>query len=181
MAQPDLSTPDPGPGPIPEDNLPGHHPAVEQDKPKGPPPSPKRRSRLKEAPKATVEHFEFRFETVMQALALPFGVWPSNTWVEVDADEVHIAFGPWRMRFPRADVDDVTETGDYWLPKVAGPPHLSFADRGVTFATNRQRGLCIKLARPHKGIDPLGVLKHPGVTVTVDDLDGLAHALRRGT
>ena len=81
---------------------------------------------------------------------------------------------------PRADVDDVTETGGYWLPKVAGPPHLSLADRGVTFATNRQQGLCITLTRPHKGIDPIGLFKHPGVTVTVDDLDGLAHALRRG-
>jgi hypothetical protein len=27
-------------GPVPEDNLPGHHPSVEQDKPKGRPPRP---------------------------------------------------------------------------------------------------------------------------------------------
>ncbi len=178
MPQPDVSTPDAGFGPIPEENLPGHHPPIEQDKPTGPPPRPKRK--LQSAPKVKVERFDFRFEPVMQALALPFGVRPSNAWVEVDPEEVHISFGRWQMRFPRADVDDVTETGDYWLPKVAGPPHLSFADRGVTFATNRQRGLCIKLTRPHKGIDPLGLLKHPGVTVTVDDLDGLTHALRRG-
>src|ERR687894_667062 len=87
-------------GPIPEENLPGHHPEVEQDKPTGPPPAPRRR-RLEAAPKLDSERFDFRFEPVMRALALPFGVRPSNAWVEVDVDEVHIAFGPWHMRFPR--------------------------------------------------------------------------------
>ena len=178
MSQLDLSATEPPPGPIPEDNLPGHHPAVEQDKPVGPP--PRRRRAAEPAPAPTSERFEFRFEPIMQALALPFGVRPSNAWVEV-GDEVHIAFGPWQMRFPRTDVADVTETKDYWLPKVAGPPHLSLADRGVTFATTRERGLCIRLWRPHPGIGPFGLLRHPAATVTVDDVDGLAHALRRGT
>jgi hypothetical protein len=177
MSQPDLTPTDPGPGPIPEENLPGHHPPVEQDKPTGPP--PRRRPRAKPASAPTSERFEFRFEPIMQALALPFGVRPSNAWVEV-GDEVHIAFGPWHMRFPRADVADVTETRGYWLPKVAGPPHLSLADRGITFATNRERGVCIQLERPHPGIGPFGWLRHPGATVTVDDVEGLTHALRRG-
>ena len=57
-------------------------------------------------------------------------------------------------------------------PVYAGPPHLSLADRGITFATNRQRGLCIRLHRPHPAIDPLGLIRHPGVTVTVGDVDG---------
>ena len=177
MAQPDPRTADPGPSPIPEDNQPGHHPLVEQDKPTGPPPKPKRRMAV--APKPETERFDFRFEPVMQVLALPFGVRPSTAWVEV-GPEVEIAFGPWRMRFPRSDVADVEETTDYWLPKVAGPPHLSLTDRGVTFATNRQRGLCIRLHTPHPGIDLLGLIRHPGVTVTVDDIEGLKHALRRG-
>ena len=173
---PDLHTPEPL-GPIPEANRPGHHPPEEQDKPAGPPPRPKRRPTR--AAKPETERFEFRFEPVMRAIAVPFGVLPSNAWVEV-GDEVHIAFGRWHMRFPRADVDDVTETGDYWLPKVAGPPHLSLADRGITFATNRQRGLCITLRVPHPGIDPFGLVKHPSATVTVEDIEGLTHALRRG-
>jgi len=29
-------------GPVPEDNLPGHHPQHDQDKPEGPPPEPYR-------------------------------------------------------------------------------------------------------------------------------------------
>jgi hypothetical protein len=180
MANPDLRATDPGLGPIPEENLPGHRPDVDQDKPVGPPPTPKPKRRLRPAPAAEVERFEFRFEPVMRALALPFGVRPSSAWVEV-GEEVHIAFGLWHMRFPRRDVADLTETSGYWLPKVAGPPHLSLKDRGVTFATNRDRGLCIRLERPHKALDRFGLLRHPAATVTVADIEGLTHALRRGT
>src|SRR5689334_3823245 len=105
MPQPDPR--DAGPGPIPEDNQPGHHPPVEQDKPSGPPPKPRRRVAV--VPKPDTERFAFRFEPVMQALALPFGVRPSNAWVEV-GDDVHVAFGPWHMRFPREDVAGIEET-----------------------------------------------------------------------
>jgi len=172
MPQPDLSTADTGLGPIPEANQPGHHPPVEQDKPTGPPPQP----RVDAVPSTETRHFDFRFEPVMQALGAPFGVLPFTTGVEVD-DEVRIRFGPWSMRFPRDEVAGVEESTDYVLVKVAGPPHLSFADKGVTFATNRQRGLCIRLRTPQRGIDPLGLIRHPGVTVTVADIEGLRAAL----
>ena len=179
MPTPDLSLPDTGFGPIPADNQPGHHPPVEQDKPIGPPPVRSGR-KLTSAPalEPVPEHYAFRFEPVMLALAAPLGVLPPTTDVEV-GDDVLIRFGPWKMRFPRADVTGVEETTDYALLRVAGPPHLSLKDRGITFATNRQRGLCIQLARPHKGIEPFGLLRHPGVTVTVEDIDGLAEHLLR--
>jgi hypothetical protein len=157
-------------GPIPEENLPGHHPEVEQDKPSGPPPGP----RLYAVP-STVRRFPFRFEGLMVPFALAFGVPPRATGVTVDDEDVSIAFGLWHMRFPLDEVVDVEETGDYWLPKVAGPPHVSLADRGITFATNRHAGLCIRLRTAQAGPYPL--LRHPGVTVTVHDLDGLADAL----
>ena len=79
--------------------------------------------------------------------------------------------------FPLAEVTGVEATGDFWLPKVAGPPHLSLADRGITFATNRQRGTCIQLRHPQPG--PYPVLKHPAVTVTVEDPEALEAILRR--
>jgi hypothetical protein len=65
-------------------------------------------------------------------------------------------------------------TGPYSLIKTIGPAHLSFADRGLTFATNSERGLCIRFATPVRGLDPLGLVRHPAVTVTVADCDGLA-------
>lgn len=71
-------------------------------------------------------------------------------------------------------------TGPYHLIKVAGPPRLSLSDRGVTFATNRQVGACIQLRRAHRAIEPLGLLRHPSVTVTVDDPEGLCQLLDPG-
>ena len=159
-----------GLGPVPEDNQPGHHPEVEQDKPTGPPPR-----RPTAAP--AIEHFAFRFEPVMLPFALAAGVVPQATGVRVDDGLVAIRFGVWRVTFPLDEVAGVEETGGYWLPKVVGPPRVSFADGGITFATNRQDGLCIQLRSPQAGPYPL--LRHPSVTLTVDTPDALAEALTR--
>jgi hypothetical protein len=58
-----------------------------------------------------------------------------------------------------------------------GPAHISLKDHGLTFATNGYRGLCMLFARPVTGIDPLGVIKHPGLTVTVSDPEALGAAI----
>ena len=50
-------------------------------------------------------------------------------------------------------------------------------DRGLTFATNGDRGVCIKFHRSVRGIAPLGLLRHPALTVTVEDVDGLVARL----
>jgi hypothetical protein len=155
-------------GPVPEGNQPGHHPEVEQDKPTGPPPGPRRHERGQ-------ERFAFRFELLMLPFAAVATVVPGRAHVDLDDDTVRIQFGIWHMRFPRDEVRAVRETGGFWLPKVAGPPHVSFADGGITFATNRQRGTCIELAHPHAG--PYPRLRHPAVTVTVEDPDALEAAL----
>lgn len=39
-------------------------------------------------------------------------------------------------------------------------------DRGLTFATNGERGLVLSFARPVTGIDPLGLIRHPELTLT---------------
>src|SRR3546814_1533890 len=44
---------------------------------------------------------------------------------------------------------------------------------------NRRQGLCLSLRRPHRGIEPLGLIRHPGVTVTVEDVEGLKELLDR--
>jgi hypothetical protein len=164
------SVPLDAPGPVPEDNQPGHHPEVEQDKPTGP---PRRRTR----PAPATGTFGFRFEALMIPAAALVGVRPSNAKVEVGEDDVSVRFGHWSMSFPRSDVESAEVTGPYHLLKVAGPPHVSFSDRGVTFATNRQTGVCIRLLRPRPAIEPLGLVRHPALTVTVDDPDGLCELL----
>ena len=122
-------------------------------------------------------HFPFRFATPYRWAALPFGVTPSTSGVEVTADELRIRFGPWRLSTPLSNVRQTSVTGPYGFAKVAGPAHLSVADRGLTFATNGDRGLCMLLHEPVRGLEPTGRLRHPGVTVTVADCDGLAAAL----
>jgi hypothetical protein len=170
MPNPKLAPTDDTFGPVPVANRPGHHPAVEQDKPSGPPPGPP------ELEPAT-ERFVFRFEPLMVPFAALATVVPGRAHLDLDGDAVDIRFGIWHMRFPREEVTTVCQTGGFWLPKVAGPPHISFADGGITFATNRQRGTCIALAHPHAG--PYPWLRHPAVTVTVDDPDALEAALTR--
>ena len=50
-------------------------------------------------------------------------------------------------------------------------------DRGLTFASNGDRGVCITFHSPVPGIDPFGRIRHPGLTLTVLDVDRLAEAL----
>jgi hypothetical protein len=71
----------------------------------------------------------------------------------------------------------VDVTGPYAFLKTAGPARLAITDRGLTFASNRDRGVRITFHSPVAGIDPLGAIRHPELTVTVLDVDGLVEAL----
>ena len=68
-------------------------------------------------------------------------------------------------------------TGGYFVAKTAGPAHVSFRDRGLTFATNDARGVCITFDEPVTGIDAAGIIRHPALTVTVADPERLVAAL----
>src|SRR6476619_4595265 len=113
--QPEIAPPVEPRGPIPEDNLPGHHPEHEQDKPEGPPPEPgvrppkateaaktgkavpKKPSKV-ERPEPEAEgtrRFNFAFEPKMLPFSLLFGVTPATAWVEVDGRELRVRFGLW--------------------------------------------------------------------------------------
>lgn len=118
--------------------------------------------------------FRFAFAPLFVPFALPFGVTPMTAWVDVGAERFEIRFGPWVLRTDRANVAGAEVAGPYALPKVLGPPHLSLSDRGITFATNRRAGVCIRF---HEPVRAFPLLRHPGVTVTVDDLPGLVAAL----
>lgn len=121
--------------------------------------------------------FAFDFDRAYRIAGLPFGVRPATTEVLVSADVLSVRFGPWRLRTPLANITDVALDGPYRLHRTAGPAHLSLGDRGITFATNGRRGVCLQLAEPVPGIDPFGRIHHPNVTVTVDDPDRLVALL----
>ena len=122
------------------------------------------------------QRFAFRLDPRYKVLGLPFGITAATTGVELD-DELRVRFGPWRLRTPVANLAGVEVSGGYALLKTAGPPHLSFSDRGVTFATNGDAALCLRFATPVPGIEPTGRLRHPGATLTVADPAALAAAL----
>lgn len=121
--------------------------------------------------------FPFRFAPSYRLPALLFGVTPATAWVEVDGDELRARFGPWSLRTPLANVASAQETGGFTFVKTAGPAHLSLADRGVTFATNGDRAVCVRFHEPVRGIDPTGRIRHPGATFTVADPAALRAAL----
>lgn len=125
--------------------------------------------------------FVFRFHPAFRVPAALVGVTPANSAVLVQHDELVARFGRWTVRTPLVNVVGAEVTGPYAWPKVIGPPHLSFRDRGLTFGTNPDQGVCIRFAQPVHGIDPLGAIRHPGLTVTVEEPAALAELLDRSS
>lgn len=121
--------------------------------------------------------FTFRFSRLYLAAGLAFGVTPATTGVEVGGGQLLVRFGPWKVQTAARNVAGSEVTGPYSAWKTLGPAHLSLADRGLTCATNQQRGLCVRFFEPVTGIEPFGRIRHPALTVTVDDIDGLVAAL----
>ncbi|EAP98133.1 hypothetical protein JNB_14253 [Janibacter sp. HTCC2649] len=121
--------------------------------------------------------FEFAFAPAYRLPALILGIRPRTAHVTVTADELRVRFGPWRLVTPLTNIATTEITGNFGWLKTAGPPHLSFADRGVTFATNGERALCVRFLEPVAGIDPTRTIKHPGATLTVADPESLQRAL----
>ena len=121
--------------------------------------------------------FEFDWRPSYRRAALLFGVTPRRAWAEVGDGRLTVRFGWWTLTSPLDNVTGTDVTGPYAFVKTAGPPHLSLADRGITFATNGERGLCVSFRDPVPGIDPTRRIVHPGATITVADVDGLARAL----
>ncbi|MDQ3631299.1 MAG: hypothetical protein M3417_08565 [Actinomycetota bacterium] len=121
--------------------------------------------------------FAFRFASSYRLPALLFGVTPKRARVEVGSEQLAVGFGPWRVKTPVTNISAIEVTGPYAYLKTAGPARLAITDRGLTFATNGDRGVCISFRSPVRGIEPLGLLRHPTLTVTVLDVDGLASLL----
>jgi hypothetical protein len=128
-----------------------------------------------------VQRFAFRFEPSYLKAARPFGITPARAWVEVDEEHLVANYGPWRLRTTRGNISGVKVTGPYRFYRTAGPARLGVTDAGLTFASNGDRGVLISLRRGVPAIDPLGLIRHPELTVTVADIDGLVSALGGAT
>ena len=127
----------------------------------------------------TVESFDFTVDPALRRWSRLFGVRPERCTITLSATEVTVTFGKWTLSTVPANVVAVEVDGPYRWWKIAGPPRLSLADLGITFATNAEAGVCIELRDPVGGLDPLHVIRHPNVTVTVADPAHFAAELRR--
>lgn len=126
---------------------------------------------------SNVERFAFSFAPTYRRPARFFGIRPSTAWVEVSDKRLDARFGRWRVSTPLQNITDVAITGPYAFLKTAGPARLAITDRGLTFATNGDRGVLLTFATTVRGLDPLGLLRHPELTVTVADPERLAALL----
>ena len=122
--------------------------------------------------------FEFAFSRPLSWPLALLGVTPWTAHVDVTGDELAVRFGPWSLVTPLSNVEGAEVTGPYLPFKVLGP-HISLADRGVTFGTTWRRGVCVRFREPVPAALPGGLLPHPAVTVTVADADRLVALLDR--
>lgn len=128
--------------------------------------------------RAPAQKFLFDIVLSYRPLARLFGITELSAFVAVEGEQVTARFGPWLLTTTHDNIADATITGPYNFLKTAGPARLSLSDHGLTFATNGDRGVFLRFHRPVPGIDPLGVIRHPNVTVTVRDCEALLLALR---
>lgn len=124
-----------------------------------------------------VQSFDFAFAPAYALAARPFGIRPGTTTVEVGPRWLYVRYGPWRLATPRDNITSAQVTGGFSFVKTAGPPHLSFSDRGVSFTTNGDAALCLTFREPVPAIDPTATITHPGATISVADPAALAAAL----
>ena len=87
-------------------------------------------------------------------------------------------FGGWKLSTPISNCTGTCLTEGYRWFKAIGA-RGSFKDKGVTFGTATDRGVCVLFAEPVAALVPGNLMKHPGCTVTVADCEGLIAALER--
>lgn len=123
-----------------------------------------------------MQTFPFSFDPQWRPVLRLMGVRPGSAQVEVDADFFRLRFGPWSLRTPLVNVAEVRITGHYHPLRAIGV-RVSLADRGLTLGTSSRRGACVRFRVPVDVLTPMDLLRHPAVTVTVADPEGLAEAL----
>jgi hypothetical protein len=125
-----------------------------------------------------VDRFDFAFSRVLSWPLALLGVTPWTAHVDVTEEDFTVRFGPWSLTTPRSNVEGASVNGPYVPFRVFGA-HVSLADHAVTFGTSWRRGVCVRFREPVAAALPTGLLKHPAVTVTVEDPEGLAALLER--
>lgn len=121
--------------------------------------------------------FDFDFDARARLPLRLIGITPSRAAVYLREGNFEVRFGVWSLCTPVSNIVKAELTGPFrWIRAVG--LRLSLSDRGVTFGTTARRGVCLSFAEPVRAMDPLGLLRHPGATVTVCEPEALMLALR---
>lgn len=124
-----------------------------------------------------MQRFDFRFAPAYRLAARPFRITPERAWVQIDDEHLLATYGPWRLYTSLANIRRVAITGPYRFYRTAGPARLGITDGGLTFASNGEKGVLLSFHKRVPAIDPLGLIRHPELTVTVADVRALVTAL----
>ena len=123
--------------------------------------------------------FEFDHDPRFRLITLMFGATDSRSEVRVTGDGRLLArFGFVSFETPLSNVTGAERTGPYrWWTAIE--VRTSLADKGLTFGSTPRGGVCVRLRTPVAAKPGFGGIRHPGLTVTVADPEGLIDALRR--
>ena len=120
------------------------------------------------------QFFPYRFDGRFAAMWLPFGAWPGRDGVTLSDDHFRATFGFLRLETPRGNVAGGHVTGRYRWHTAIGA-RLSLVDDGLTFGTNRDRGVCVHFRERVPRV--IGFRPHSALTVTVEDCESLVQAI----
>ncbi|NJP91766.1 hypothetical protein HCN51_20270 [Nonomuraea sp. FMUSA5-5] len=112
--------------------------------------------------------FGFAFEDRYRPLLAALGIRPSTCRLTLTDELLRVRFGPWLVLSPRHNVAGAALSGPYSPLKAIGV-RISLADGGLTFGSSTTQGVCLRFHRSVSGSEPLGLLRHPALTVTVED------------
>jgi hypothetical protein len=116
--------------------------------------------------------FPIRIGRKSRPLLRLFGVKGDDAWVDLDG-EFDARFGAYRLRTPIGNVASWRIEGP-WLWLTAIGVRMSLRHRDLTFGGSPHGGVRVNFRERV----PYGPLRIPALYVTVDDLEGLALALR---
>ena len=123
-----------------------------------------------------IRRFRFAFDRRFRLPLAAIGVRPSTCEVVVTEELLDARYGPLRLQTPLSNVRSASITGPYLAIRAIGP-RGSMVDHGATFGTNTERGVCITFHEPVGALLGRDRFRHPGLTVTVEDPEGLIDAL----
>jgi hypothetical protein len=123
-----------------------------------------------------IRRFPFEFEPRYRRILWLMSVTPARSGVEIGDGSLLVRFGPWRVLTDVSNIRCAEETGPYQALRAIGP-HISMADQGLSFGSTTRGGVCLLFHEPVPGRETLGLVKHPGLTVTVEDPVGLIDAI----